>query len=76
MTNISYNFSVALNSTGFANSCLSSWEQNSADFGLTTLIQHMQAARSFAPSVPTFRRISNSVLQEISEDDISCDAFR
>ncbi|XP_026469922.1 breast cancer anti-estrogen resistance protein 3 homolog [Ctenocephalides felis] len=69
-------FQVAINSTGFANSCLASWEQNSTDFGLTTLIQHMQAARSFAPSVATFRRIANSVLQEIAEEDISCDAFR
>lgn len=57
-------------------SCLTSWESSTSDFGLGTLFSHLETARKFGESVPTFRRNAEIVLGDSKVDDLLLDAFR
>lgn len=57
-------------------SCLTSWETSTSDFGLGTLFSHLEMARKFGESVPTFRRNAEIVLGDSKVDDLLLDAFR
>jgi hypothetical protein len=52
------------------------WEKKSSDFGLTTLFAHLDTARKFSTSIPTYRRNAEIVLGDSKVDDILLDMFR
>lgn len=58
------------------NACIAPWESSTSDFGLGTMWAHLEAARRFADSMPTFRRNSEIVLSDAKVDDLLLDAFR
>ncbi|CAH0557408.1 unnamed protein product [Brassicogethes aeneus] len=59
-----------------AQSCLGPWETNTQDFGLSTLLAHMQAARKYMESSGTFQRNAEIVLGEARMDELTLDMFR
>lgn len=58
------------------NACIAPWESSTSDFGLGTMWAHLEAARRFGDSMPTFRRNSEIVLSDAKVDDLLLDAFR
>ncbi|XP_034231464.1 LOW QUALITY PROTEIN: breast cancer anti-estrogen resistance protein 3 homolog [Thrips palmi] len=58
------------------NACIAPWESSTSDFGLGTMWAHLEAARRFGDSMPTFRRNSEIVLSDSKVDDLLLDAFR
>ncbi|KAK3908964.1 Breast cancer anti-estrogen resistance protein 3-like protein [Frankliniella fusca] len=58
------------------NACLGPWESSTSDFGLGVMWAHLEAARRFCDSLPTFRRNSQIVLGDSKVDDLLLDAFR
>ncbi|XP_050294522.1 breast cancer anti-estrogen resistance protein 3 homolog isoform X2 [Anthonomus grandis grandis] len=59
-----------------ANSCLSFWESNTQDFGLTTLLNHLQAARKYMDTQQMYQRNAEIVLGEARTDELTLDMFR
>ncbi|XP_019877057.1 breast cancer anti-estrogen resistance protein 3 homolog isoform X2 [Aethina tumida] len=59
-----------------AQSCLGPWETNTQDFGLTTLLLHMQSARKYMSSSPNYQRNAEIVLGEARMDELTLDIFK
>lgn len=57
-------------------SCLSLWESNTQDFGLTTLLNHLEAARKYMNSSASYQRNAEIVLWEARMDELTVDMFR
>jgi len=64
------------NQTQLANSCLNQWESNSQDFGLTTLLNHLQAARKYTGWQQMYQRNAEIVLAEARVDELTLDMFK
>ncbi|KAJ8960759.1 hypothetical protein NQ318_020052 [Aromia moschata] len=62
--------------TQLAQSCLAPWESNTQDFGLGTLLAHMEAARKYAELSATYRRNADIVLGDVRTDELTLDMFR
>lgn len=56
--------------------CINHWETSSCDLGLSILYSHLNAARQFYRSLPTFRRNAEIVLADSKVDDLLSDVFR
>lgn len=57
--------------------CISSWESHNQDFGLTTLLAHMDTARKFSDMVPTYRRNAEIVLGDSTRtEELILDTFK
>ncbi|XP_017780373.1 PREDICTED: breast cancer anti-estrogen resistance protein 3 isoform X2 [Nicrophorus vespilloides] len=56
--------------------CLGLWETNTQDFGLSTLLAHMDSARKFVNLSQTFQRNADIVLAEARLDEIATDMFK
>lgn len=74
----SSSFSCSSFTTSYSSSyvCLDSWETNTQDFGLSTLLKHLDSARKFANLSPTFRRNAEIGLGEARMDELTLDLFR
>ncbi|XP_060516696.1 breast cancer anti-estrogen resistance protein 3 homolog isoform X2 [Cylas formicarius] len=59
-----------------AHSCLSMWESNMQDFGLSTLLNHLQAARKYTDLHHTYQRNAEIVLDEARMDELTLDMFK
>ncbi|KAL1123791.1 hypothetical protein AAG570_001564 [Ranatra chinensis] len=62
--------------TCIESNCISAWESTAPDFGLGTLFAHLDSARKFTDSVPTYRRNAEIVLGDTKVDDLLLDMFR
>uniref|UniRef100_A0A1Y1MWI1 SH2 domain-containing protein n=3 Tax=Photinus pyralis TaxID=7054 RepID=A0A1Y1MWI1_PHOPY len=51
-------------------------ESNTQDFGLSTLLAHLECARKFLDSLPTFQRNAEIVLAEARMEDLTLDMFK
>ncbi|KAF2902259.1 hypothetical protein ILUMI_03922 [Ignelater luminosus] len=56
--------------------CLNIWETNTQDFGLSTLLSHLEAARKFLDSLATFQRNAEIVLGEARMEDLTLEMFK
>ncbi|XP_022920538.2 SH2 domain-containing protein 3C isoform X2 [Onthophagus taurus] len=56
--------------------CLTAWEVNSHDFGLSILLAHLDSARKFVNLCNTFHRNAEIVLGEARMDDLTLEMFR
>ena len=56
--------------------CVLDWEKKSSDFGLGTLLSHLDTARKFTNSIGTYRRNAEIVLGDSKVDDLLLDMFR
>ncbi|CAG9769770.1 unnamed protein product [Ceutorhynchus assimilis] len=68
-----------LNPTGqsqLAGSCLSLWESSTQDFGLATLLNHLQSARKYMEMRHMYQRNAEIVLGEARMDELTLDMFR
>ncbi|CAH1100298.1 unnamed protein product [Psylliodes chrysocephalus] len=52
------------------------WEWNTQDFGITTLLNHMESARKYLELSPTYQRNAEIVLGEARTDELTIDMFR
>ncbi|KAJ8980281.1 hypothetical protein NQ317_005200, partial [Molorchus minor] len=52
-------------------SCLGLWESNTQDFGLTTLLNHMETARKYMELSPTYQRNSEIVMGDARMDELT-----
>ncbi|XP_074027114.1 breast cancer anti-estrogen resistance protein 3 homolog isoform X2 [Leptinotarsa decemlineata] len=59
-----------------AQNCLGMWESNTQDFGLSTLLSHMETARKYFELSPTYQRNAEIVLGEARMDELTLDMFR
>lgn len=59
-------------------SCLTPWETNSADFGLTIMYLHLESVRSFKKNLPLYHRNAQIVLSDSASryDELLEDSFR
>lgn len=57
-------------------SCLNIWEINTQDFGLGTLLAHLESARKFLDSLSIFQRNAEIVLGEARMEDLTLDMFK
>ncbi|XP_018575403.1 breast cancer anti-estrogen resistance protein 3 homolog [Anoplophora glabripennis] len=57
-------------------SCLGLWESNTQDFGLSTLLNHMETARKYMELIPTYQRNAEIVLSEARLDELTLDMFK
>ncbi|XP_076255078.1 breast cancer anti-estrogen resistance protein 3 homolog isoform X3 [Rhynchophorus ferrugineus] len=64
------------NQSPIAQSCLSLWESNTQDFGLSTLFNHLQASRKYMDLHHMYQRNSEIVLGEARMDELTLDMFR
>lgn len=64
------------NQNQLAHSCLSLWETNSQDFGLSTLLNHMETARKYLDLSSTYQRNAEIVLGESRIDELTLDMFK
>ncbi|KAL1512940.1 hypothetical protein ABEB36_002439 [Hypothenemus hampei] len=64
------------NQSHLANSCLNLWESNTQDFGLTTILNHLQAARKYMEMQPVYQRNAEIVLGEARMDELTLDMFK
>lgn len=56
--------------------CLSFWENNSQDFGLCTLLAHLETARKSLALESTYQRNAEIVLGEARMDELMLDMFK
>lgn len=56
--------------------CLDSWETNTQDFGLSTLLKHLDSARKFANLSSTFQRNAEIGLGEARMEELTLDLFK
>lgn len=59
-----------------ASICLDSWEMNTKDFGLSTLLSHLSNARKFTNLSATFQRNAEIVLGEARIEELTLDLFK
>lgn len=59
-----------------ASNCLDSWETNTQDFGLSTLLAHLDTARKFTNLSATFQRNAEIVLGEARMEELTVDLFK
>lgn len=59
-----------------AQTCVGLWEVNTQDFGLSTLLNHMEAARKYLELSPTYQRNAEIVLGEARMDELTLDMFK
>ncbi|XP_057667958.1 breast cancer anti-estrogen resistance protein 3 homolog isoform X3 [Diorhabda carinulata] len=52
------------------------WEWNTQDFGIGTLLNHMETARKYLELCPTYQRNAEIVLGEARTDELTLDIFR
>ncbi|XP_008200850.1 breast cancer anti-estrogen resistance protein 3 homolog isoform X4 [Tribolium castaneum] len=57
-------------------SCLGLWESNTQDFGLTTLLNHLETARKYMDSSASYQRNAEIVLGEARMEELTLDMFR
>uniref|UniRef100_A0AAR5Q376 SH2 domain-containing protein n=1 Tax=Dendroctonus ponderosae TaxID=77166 RepID=A0AAR5Q376_DENPD len=69
-------FLNSTNQSQLAHSCLSLWESNAQDFGLTTLFKHLQTARKYMNMQHMFQRNAEIVLKEARTDELTLDMFK
>ncbi|XP_030768424.1 breast cancer anti-estrogen resistance protein 3 homolog isoform X2 [Sitophilus oryzae] len=69
-------FVNASNQTTLTQSCLSPWESNTQDFGLSTLLNHLQASRKYTDLHHTYQRNAEIVLNEARLDELTLDMFK
>lgn len=69
-------FLPTANHSQLSQSCLCLWETNTQDFGLTTLFNHMEAARKYLDLNSTYQRNSEIVLGEARIDELTLDMFK
>lgn len=58
------------------NNMIRCWENSSSDLGLSALHTHLENARQYCQSLPTFKRNSEIVLSDSKIDDLLLDMFR
>nr|CAI5842225.1 unnamed protein product [Callosobruchus analis] len=56
--------------------CLNPWESNTPDFGLSTLLNHLDTARRYMELSTTYQRNAEIVLGEARIDELTLDMFR
>ncbi|XP_055381898.1 breast cancer anti-estrogen resistance protein 3 homolog isoform X2 [Condylostylus longicornis] len=58
--------------------CVTNWESNADDFGISILFSHLDAARNFTKNISLYRRNAQIVLESAKSrlDDLLSDAFR
>lgn len=56
--------------------CISQWENNSADFGLSIVHTHFESLRNFNNNLPLYRRNAQAVLTDNRIDELLEDSFR
>lgn len=57
-------------------SCRNIWEVGNEDFGLGTLLAHLEAARKFLNSSAAFQRNAEIVLEEARMEELTLEMFR
>lgn len=59
-------------------SCLTPWETNAADFGLTIMFAHLDSIRNFHKNISLYKRNAQTIMSDSSSrlDDLLEDAFR
>jgi hypothetical protein len=57
-------------------SCLGLWESNTQDFGLTTLLNHLETARKYMDTSASYQRNAEIVLGEARMEELTVDMFR
>ncbi|XP_066153168.1 breast cancer anti-estrogen resistance protein 3 homolog isoform X3 [Euwallacea fornicatus] len=65
-----------MNQSQLANSCLNQWELNTQDFGLTTLLNHLQTARKYTEMQQMYQRNAEIVLGEARMEELTLDMFK
>lgn len=56
--------------------CISQWENNSADFGLSIVHSHLETLRNFTNNLSLYRRNAQAVLTDNRIDELLEDSFR
>lgn len=56
--------------------CLGLWESNTQDFGLTTLLNHLETARKYMDTSASYKRNAEIVLGEARMEELTIDMFR
>lgn len=69
-------FLSSANHSQLSQSCLGLWETNTQDFGLTTLLNHMETARKYLELSSTYQRNAEIVLGEARMDELTLDMFK
>lgn len=64
------------NQSQLANSCLGLWESSTQDFGLSTLLTHLQAARKYVDMQHMYQRNAEIVSGEARMDELTLDMFK
>lgn len=69
-------FLLQTHQNSLTTTCVGGWESNSQDFGLSTLLAHLENARKCLNSIPTYRRNVAIVLGEARLEEITLDMFK
>lgn len=56
--------------------CITPWEASSSDFGLTTIMAHLDSIRSFIKNQSIYERNAQIVLSDSRIDELLEDSFR
>lgn len=56
--------------------CVDPWEANTPDFGISTLLAHLDTARKFLNLTLTFQRNAEIVLGDARMEELTLDMFR
>lgn len=59
-----------------SHSCLVFWETNTQDFGLSTILKHMETARKYVDLSATYQRNAEIVLDDARMDELTIDMFK
>lgn len=62
--------------TSLSSTCLGVWENNTQDFGLGTLLAHLEASRKSLSLGATYQRNAEIVLGEARMEELTLDMFR
>lgn len=58
--------------------CLTPWEVNASDFGLTIMFSHLNSVRNFTKNLPLYQRNAQIVISDSASrlDELLEDSFR
>lgn len=64
--------------TSLISSCISPWEINADDFGISIVFSHLDASRGFTKNIALYKRNAHIVIEDSNArlDELLLDAFR
>ncbi|XP_063903243.1 breast cancer anti-estrogen resistance protein 3 homolog isoform X3 [Zophobas morio] len=69
-------FTTPTEQSQLISSCLGLWESNTQDFGLTTLLNHLETARKYMDTSASYQRNAEIVLGEARMEELTIDMFK